>query len=204
MDDRIRKVLDHVEGNLSLRLELKDLAEIACMSPGHFHRTFKTETNRTPFRFIEEIRMNKAFQMVLSGSKTIHELTSQLGYNDYETFSRSFKKHHAIAPDDLKAIALKIKTEFGVNEEDLIIKTFEVDEVSEIKAVMDQLADTLKQLLIEKGLSEEDIRGSRIMSVMPKLEDVKKGKGVVKNKYVIKEDPKIWQELLNHSQNGND
>ncbi len=36
MDDYFRKVLDHIEGHLSLKLALKDLAEIARMSTGHF------------------------------------------------------------------------------------------------------------------------------------------------------------------------
>ena len=202
MDDRIRKVLDHIEGNLSQKLAQKDLAEIACMSISHFHQAFESETGRTPFKFIEEIKMNKAFQMVISGSEKIHELTLQLGYSDYETFSRSFKKHHAFAPDDLKAIARKIQTELDIGPESLIIKTFEVEKINEIKGLMNLLADELRQLLAEKGLSEEDVRDSKLMSVMPKLADSEES-SVVKNKFVISENPMIWEELLIKSKNGN-
>ena len=203
MDDRIRKVLDHIEGHLSFKLTLKDLAEVACMSTGHFHRTFKTETGRTPFKFIEEIKMSKAFQILVSGSKKVHELTSQLGYSDYETFSRSFKKHHSIAPDDLKAISLKIQANMDVGPESLIIKTFEVQDISQVQALMDQLPDKLSQLLAEQGLSEEDIKDSKLMSIMPKLTGISTESSLVKNKYVITENPKIWEELLNQVKNGN-
>jgi len=203
MDDRIRKVLDHIEGHLSFKLALKDLAEVACMSTGHFHRTFKTETGRTPFKFIEEIKMSKAFQILVSGSMKVHELTSQLGYSDYETFSRSFKKHHSIAPDDLKAISLKIQANMDVGPESLIIKTFEVQDISQVQALMDQLPDKLSQLLAEQGLSEEDIKDSKLMSIMPKLTGISTESSLVKNKYVITENPKIWEELLNQVKNGN-
>ena len=204
MDARISKVLDHIESNLASELGLKDLAEVACMSPGHFHRTFKRDTGRTPFQFIEEIKMNKAFQTLVGGSKTVHELTWQLGYKDYETFSRAFKKHHAIAPDDLKSIAQKIKEETDIGPENIIIKTFEVEELSEVKAALDNVVDKLKELMIEKGYTEEDLKQAKVMSVMPKIVATdEQALALVKNKFVIAENQKIWQQLLSNTQHGN-
>ncbi len=204
MDARISKVLDHIEDHLASKLGLKDLAEVACMSPGHFHRTFKRDTGRTPFQFIEEIKMNKAFQTLVGGSKTVHELTWQLGYKDYETFSRAFKKHHAIAPDDLKSIAQKIREETDMGPENIIIKTFEVEELHEVKAALDNVVDKLKELMIEKGYTEEDLKQAKVMSVMPKIISTDdKALALVKNKFVIAENQKIWQQLLSHTQHGN-
>ena len=92
MEDRIKKVLDYIEENLGHSLELKDLAAVACLSPSQFHRQFKRQTGRTPFKFVEEMRMNKAYQLILEEGWMIHELSDQFGYKDYETFSRAFKK----------------------------------------------------------------------------------------------------------------
>ena len=202
MDTRIRKVLDHIEGNLSCRLGLNDLAEIACMSKGHFHRTFKTETGRTPFKFIEEIKMGKAFQLLTTGTATVHELTIDLGYQDYETFSRAFKKHYFIAPDDLKAIAQKVMEEALIPPEHLIIKTFEVEKLSEVQEVMDQAIDMIKGMLKERGLPKEVLEKAKVMPVLPKIAETKDAIAVVKNKYIITEDRKIWQQLLNETSNG--
>ena len=55
MDNRIKKVLNYIEDNLSLSADLSELAAIACLSPSQFHRVFKKETNYTPFQFIEKI-----------------------------------------------------------------------------------------------------------------------------------------------------
>ena len=90
-----------------------------------------------------------------------------------------------------------------VGPESLIIKTFEVQDISQVQALMDQLPDKLSQLLAEQGLSEEDIKDSKLMSIMPKLTGISTESSLVKNKYVITENPKIWEEILNQVKNGN-
>ena len=203
MDDRIRKVLDYIEDNLSSPLGLKELAEVACMSKGHFHRAFKAKTGRTPFKFIEEIKMSKAFQLLTDGSGTVQKLTIDLGYKDYETFSRAFKKHYFIAPDDLKAIAQKIREEALIPPEHLIIKTFEVEKLSEVQEVMDKAVEMIKGILKERGLPKEVLDKAKVMPVLPKIGETKDAIAVVKNKFIITEDRKIWQQLLNETSHGN-
>ena len=202
MDPRICNVLDHIEDNLSSKLTLNHLADIACMSPSHFHRTFRKATGCTPFKFIEEIKMNKAFQLLVSDSKNVQELTLLLGYEDYETFSRAFKKHHFFAPDDLKAIANKIKDELKVGSESIVLKTLDVKDISKIN--MNQVTEMLKQVLEEKDFSPEDLRNATLVYATPKTAGKVDASRLVKNKYVIAENKKIWQELLEHLQNGSD
>ncbi|WP_353778249.1 helix-turn-helix domain-containing protein [Winogradskyella sp. 3972H.M.0a.05] len=203
MDSRISKTLDYIENNLSLKLTLNDLAKVSCMSPSHFHRVFKKETGRTPFEFIEALKMNKAYQMLLSDSPMVHQLTETFGYNDYETFSRAFKKYHSLAPDDFRAIVQKIKSEMSVGPESLFIKTFEVDKISEIKTTLDQITTYLQTFLEEKGYSKEDIEKAKVMSVLPKLENSENDGNIIKNKFVIVDNQKIWKALLNSTLNGN-
>ncbi|WP_298902480.1 helix-turn-helix transcriptional regulator [uncultured Psychroserpens sp.] len=197
MDARIGKVLDHIESHLSSKLALNDLAQISCMSPSYFHRVFKKETGRTPFEFIEEIKMRKAYTLLLSGTHKVHELTEIFGYSDYETFTRAFKKHYFIAPDDLKAIAQKIKTLLNIGPEGFIIKTFEVDTIEDIKEHIEGLVHNLKEDLKHKGYSDEDIKKAKVLSIMPKINSVPQDENTIKNKFIIAEDQKIWRTLLN-------
>lgn len=202
MDPRIGKVLDYIEGNLSSKLSLDQLAEIACMSHSHFHRTFQKFTGRTPFKFIEEIKMNTAFQLLISGSKNIQELTFLLGYEDYETFSRAFKKHHFVAPDDLKAIASKIKNDLNIGPESMVLKTLDVKDISNIN--LKQIETILIQILEENDFSPEDLRNATFVYATPKTQGKVDASRLVKNKYVIGENKKIWQKLLKLTQNGNE
>ncbi len=196
MDERIRKVLDYIESNLSSSLKLEELAKVACMSTSQFHRAFKRDTERTPFAFIEEIKMNQAYQLIIAGNVKVHELTQQLGYEDYETLSRAFKKHFLLAPDDLKAIANRIKKDMGVNEDGIIIKTFEVESEDQIIESLEQIIAEFKQSLYDKGYSEEEIESAKAMAVRPKMSQDNSDVNLVKNKFVIAENNQIWKSIL--------
>jgi AraC-like DNA-binding protein len=197
MDIRIQNTLDYIENNLGSNLSLNDLARTTLMSPSHFHKVFKQETGYTPFNFIKKIKMSKAYAMLISGNPKIYELTDQLGYQDYETFSRAFKKHYALAPDDLKAIAQKIRSEVGIDDNGIIIKTIEVESISEISDNIEKTGMKLKTILLDKGYSEEDITKAKIMMIMPKPLDQTADQIVIKNKFVISENNTIWQSILN-------
>ncbi len=204
MDDRIRQVLDHIEANLSSALTLQELAAVACMSPSHFHRVFKQSTGRTPFQFIEEVKMEHAYRLLIAGDIRVHTLSLQLGYRDYETFSRAFKKRHFLAPDDLRAIAQKVKSTTQTDENGLIIKVFVVEDLNEMATALEEVSHGLRQLLVEKGYDATDLEQAKFLSIMPK--EVAEGEELmlVKNKFVLEENHKIWRELIKQSANGND
>ncbi len=109
MDARIEKVLNHIEGHLSDDLSLSTMAKMACMSESQFHRVFKTSTVFTPFKFIEKLRINFAYQKLIKAPQSIQLLSERCGYQDYETFSRTFKRFYSISPHDLAAITNQIK-----------------------------------------------------------------------------------------------
>lgn len=199
MDERIRKVLDFIETHLSEKLSLENLADLACMSSAHFHKTFKKETDRTPFKFIEELKMSRAHQLIIEGKETINDISAYLGYNDYETFSRGFKKYHSIAPDDMKAIAQHVKSVMDISPNGIILKVFEVENLEEAEKVIRDLIHELKNLLLEKGYQESDLEFAKIMPVMAKPHEPVNQNQLIKNKYLILENQRLWQNILTQS-----
>lgn len=191
MDGRIIKVLNYIEENFALSHQLADLSAIACLSTSQFHRIFKRETNRTPFKFIEEIKMNKAYQLVVEGKTKIRKLAIALGYNDYETFSRAFKKYFHLSPDDLKAIATKLKEQFESTETgEMIITTLDSIDNQE------SLVTLLKEIIKEKNISKEDLQNAQIFKITKKSGNTSKPTSLVKNKYEITSGNKIWESLI--------
>jgi len=191
MEDRIKRVLDHIEENLRNRLELKDLAAVACLSPSQFHRQFKRQTGRRPFKFVEELKMNKAYQMILQESRMIHELSDMFGYKDYETFSRAFKKYFHFSPDDLKAIVEVVRANICQDEEqEMMILTF--DESS--KNI--DLFNHLKAFLKEKNVKISDLNQTRFYKVAPKDLVTEKKSHLIKNKFAMTKEDKLWKMLI--------
>jgi len=191
MDKRIEKVLDTIESNLSRSFALDDLAGIACMSASQFHRVFKQETNATPFKFIEKIKMQCAYDHMLKQDIQVQELSENLGYQDYETFSRAFKKHFQISPDDLKAIAVKIKSQTNEDVSDnLYFAVF--DDEAEAK---EYVANKFKEIIEKNQYTEEDLKLAQVFQVSEITNDTSKEMRV-KNKFQIKSDTKVWKKLL--------
>lgn len=196
MDQRIERVLNYIENNLSKQHTLQSLSRLALMSSTHFHKVFKQSTGTTPFRFVETIKMQYAHEQILSGSTGISLLADQLGYQDYETFSRAFKKHYKLSPDDLKAIAKKIKIQ--TNNDNLLVKVFEMEESESIEEVMQRVLSHLRKLVIDLGYSEEDLREAKILSILPNAMSKQKALATVKNKFSIREDRKLWWDIINY------
>lgn len=190
MDKRIKKVLDYVEDNLKLPLDLDHLADIACLSPSQFHRMFRKETFSTPFKFIESIKVNKAYHCLLYEDAMVYELATNLGYNDYETFSRAFKKHFHLSPDDLKSIASKVKESMQGTEDEFLVVTMDTDENQE------GLIGHLKQVMVEKNISHEELKSARVYKITTKSNNRLPAKILIKNKYEMVQDQKIWESLL--------
>jgi AraC-like DNA-binding protein len=188
MDDRIVKVLDYIEENLSQELTLEVLANVACISPSRFHRLFKQYTGKTPFKFIEEIRVTKAYDLVVREKSKVHELALQLGYKDYETFSRAFKKHFQLAPDDLRAIYVTLKNSITEQDSQMIIAT-----VKDEKELSQEL---INQMLESKNIKVEEAEEVRIFKVLRVEGETEQSEMVIKNKFYLTPDKTIWKQLL--------
>lgn len=190
MDNRIINVLDHIEDHLGQEVRLKDLADIACMSTSQFHRLFKREVGTTPFKFIEELKINKAYQLILHEGATVQDLALKLGYNDYETFSRAFKKYFYLAPDDLKSVAQEVRSQFKSGEKlEIMFMTAEEDSTEE------EIKEKFVNMVQEKGLSMDQVPQSIAFRVQ-RIED-QPGKAVsVKKKLEIVPDKKLWNKLV--------
>jgi len=186
MDARIRKVIAFIESDLTANPSLKELAEIACLSTSQLHRRFKKEVGKTPFQFVEEIKINRAYEQLVKGKPKVCDLAYELGYNDYETFSRAFKKHHHISPDDLRAIALKVARKANVKDDGKVI----------VKAVesADNILEVLQNLEIT-SFSESDLQQAVLYKVSLKS-DGAVTEDVIKNKYEIVIDNNLLMNTL--------
>jgi len=193
MDKRIVKTLNYIEDHLSQIFNLEDLAAIACLSTSQFHRLFKCETGKTPFKFCQEIKLQFAYEKLTEGCETsIVDLSIQLGYKDYETFSRAFKKKFHLAPGDLKAIAKRVTAELknqSIKTDGLMIATFEN------KHLTDENMHKIMELVKENNYSTSDLKDAHIF-IVSKKGNLSVSENLVNNKFEIAEDQKLWQKLI--------
>jgi AraC family transcriptional regulator len=100
---RINKVLDYIETHLSEEIDLNELADVACFSRYHFHRIFKTATGETLQRFIQRLRLERAYsQLWLDPDKSITEIAFDMQFASSAAFARAFRENFGMSASMLR------------------------------------------------------------------------------------------------------
>lgn len=102
---RINNVLRHLESDLSAPHSVADLANVACLSPYHFLRTFKGVTGTTPHRWLTRARLRDAARRLATGSERVTQVALDVGFEDLSNFVRSFKAEFGVSPRTYRAAA---------------------------------------------------------------------------------------------------
>lgn len=91
-------VLKYIKENLSQELTLKKVAEVAHLSPVHFHNCFKVAVGKTLRDYVEEQRMKKAIHLLVSTDYSLTEIALECGFSSQSYFSYVFKRRMHTTP----------------------------------------------------------------------------------------------------------
>ncbi|TDG10947.1 AraC family transcriptional regulator [Paraburkholderia guartelaensis] len=87
---RINHVLAFIGKNLSQELRETELAELAGQSVSAFSRYFRRHTGVSFVRYVNQLRINLACQLLMSGELNITDICYQVGFNNLSNFNRQF------------------------------------------------------------------------------------------------------------------
>lgn len=96
--DRIKPVLEYIEGHYNTPLTLDDLAEVAGMNPKYFCRVFRSLTHHSPMDYLNFFRIEQAAYLLDSTDLPVTEVGSQCGFSESSYFTKVFKKYKGATP----------------------------------------------------------------------------------------------------------
>ena len=94
---RIESIIHYMTVHFAERISVEELAAQSGVSVSYFVRIFKGITNQTPITYLNNIRMNKAKQLLADGC-SVMETAEMTGFSDIYYFSRTFKKYVGVSP----------------------------------------------------------------------------------------------------------
>jgi len=97
-DEWIHLAAEYIDRNYMNRLTLQVVSDHCHGSPYHLHRTFKKIKHLTPVEYIQQIRVNKAKEQLISSDLTISEIGSSVGMHNTPYFVTLFKKKTGYTP----------------------------------------------------------------------------------------------------------
>lgn len=99
---RIKAACDYVGENYKGSVTTADMASRFYISESHFCRFFKRITGKTFIEYLNEYRINKAIQLLLSTALTVTEVSSAVGFENINYFSRIFKRQTGKTPSNMR------------------------------------------------------------------------------------------------------
>ena len=79
---------------------VSSMADYCRLSSGYFSDSFKNYTGKSPIHFLNDIRIEKAKDLLSANTLTISAVAALVGFSDPLYFSRVFKKSSGIAPQN--------------------------------------------------------------------------------------------------------
>lgn len=87
----VEKTLRYIKDNLTESLNLESVAEMAHLSPIHFHNTFKAAVGKTLREYVEEQRLKKAMNLLVTTDYSLTKIAYECGFSSQSYFSYVFK-----------------------------------------------------------------------------------------------------------------
>lgn len=104
----IEQTLKYISENLVSDLSLKTLSELYNFSPVYFHKMFKSSTGKNLREYVEEQRIRKAIELLVSTEMTLTQIAHECGFSSQSYFSYAFKRYAGITPREyVKDIYMK-------------------------------------------------------------------------------------------------
>ena len=97
-DYRVQRVVDYFESSYGEEASLKDLAAIVGLTPIYFLKAFKKATGKTPHRYLRDLRMEKARELLADPHLSILSVAIAVGYTSQSHFTHVFRKEMGITP----------------------------------------------------------------------------------------------------------
>ena len=100
----IGPAIEYIEEQYTQKtIKVSELAHMCDISDVYFRNLFQRVYGVPPCRYIRELKLARAKELLLSGEYSVHETAVMCGYCDDSYFSREFKKVVGVAPSDYRS-----------------------------------------------------------------------------------------------------
>lgn len=99
---RLDRVIDYIHDHLDEQLDLNRLAEVACLSPYHWHRIYHGMLGETVAATVRRLRLHRAAGQLVRSDAAIKDIASTCGFTSVQSFSRVFRAAFGVTPGEYR------------------------------------------------------------------------------------------------------
>lgn len=105
----VEKVRRYICEHYTEELTREQIAAAVYLTPDYLSRIFKSETGAYIKDYINELRIDKAKDLLINGTSNISEIASAVGFDNFSYFSTLFKKYVGMSPREFKITSKNAK-----------------------------------------------------------------------------------------------
>jgi len=100
--DQINAIVSRITENVAQSLTAADLAAELGMSESRFSRFFRRATGNTYTDFVNQVRINRACQLLMSTDHYVTNICYDVGFNNVANFNRRFRELKGVTPSEFR------------------------------------------------------------------------------------------------------
>ena len=107
--DNVKKVLRYIHDNYKQKIYLDDMSKLLGMNTQYFCRYFKKLVGKTPTEYINDVRIEKAKELLAESDDKIIDIAIACGYDNIGYFIKRFREQKHMSPSQYRKQIKKSK-----------------------------------------------------------------------------------------------
>ena len=103
LPEPVKRVQAYIGQNYSTDLNLRQLSEIAFVTPEHLSRLFRKHLQTTPMRYVRDVRVRQSISLLSHTGLTVERIALNCGFKTAAHFSRCIKQATGQTPSEMRA-----------------------------------------------------------------------------------------------------
>ena len=99
--DKLFLAKDIIENNMSNPPSLSELSKLIGLNNNKLKKNFKELFGVPVFKFLQEERLNKAYELLSAGNESVQEVAWYVGYDSLSSFSNAFQSKFGVRPNEI-------------------------------------------------------------------------------------------------------
>lgn len=99
---KLTPVIRHLEQHYAEPVNLQQVAEMASLSPYHFHRVFKAVTGETLADYIRRLKLANASQCLFYKKHSVTEVALDYGFSSSQSLAKAFRIYFGVTPSAIR------------------------------------------------------------------------------------------------------
>ncbi|WP_373388763.1 AraC family transcriptional regulator [Pseudomonas alcaligenes] len=94
----------YIVEHLARRITVIELAQVACLSPSHFHAQFKDAVGLTPHQYLLKTRLDHAARLLRESPLPLVRIAEECGFSSQSALTTAMRRYLGLTPKRLRGL----------------------------------------------------------------------------------------------------